>query len=100
MFGRDAILNIQHEANWHFIKERKQKLSNINNTNENKKRKTHNYKEKDKVLIKLPQTTKYGSDAYTGPYEVTKVHSNGTLTIQQGAVTDVINIRNVKPYYE
>ena len=35
-FGRDEILNIQHEANWHFIKERKQKLSNINNTNENK----------------------------------------------------------------
>ena len=76
VFGRDAILNIQHEADWHFIKERKQKLSNINNTNENKKRKTHNYKEKEKVLIKLPQTTKYGSDAYTGPYEVTKVHPN------------------------
>ena len=65
----------------HFIKEQKQNLSNIKNTNEKKKRKTHDYNERDKVLVKLPQKTKYGSDAYTGPCEVTKVHSNGTLTI-------------------
>ena len=46
VFGRDAILNIHHEANWNFIKEQKQKLSNLNNTNKNKKRKTHNYNKK------------------------------------------------------
>ena len=26
VFGRDAIMNIKHEANWKFIRERKQKL--------------------------------------------------------------------------
>ena len=100
VFGRDAILNVTHEANWHYIKQRKRKITTINNVNENKKRTKYIYQKGDNVLSKLPQTTKYGSDAYDGPYKVMDVHTNGTLSIKKGAVTDKINIRNVKPYHE
>eukprot|EP00957_Ditylum_brightwellii_P044820 3400505-Ditylum_brightwellii.AAC.2 len=34
VFGRDAILNANHEANWKYINERKEKI--IKNNNENK----------------------------------------------------------------
>ena len=43
---------------------------------------------------------KYGSTAYTGPFTITKVNTNGTVCIKMGCVTDTYNIRNVKPYYD
>ena len=33
VFGRDMIFNIQHTANWEYIKQRKQKIINQNNQN-------------------------------------------------------------------
>lgn len=39
VFGRDAILNVKHEANWKCINERKDKIIKKKNENENKKRK-------------------------------------------------------------
>ena len=37
VFGRDAILNVEFEANWNFIKENKQKLIHLNTQRENSK---------------------------------------------------------------
>ena len=39
VFGRDMIFNIQHIANWEYIKQRKQKIINLNNKRENSKHK-------------------------------------------------------------
>ena len=36
VFGRDAILNIKHKANWQLIKRRKQALINKGNRKENR----------------------------------------------------------------
>ena len=36
IFGRDMIFNIQHTANWEYIRARKQRLIQKNNKNENK----------------------------------------------------------------
>ena len=41
VFGRDAILNVRHEANWNYIRERKQKLINQKNSRENESRFRH-----------------------------------------------------------
>ena len=82
------------------IKQRKNKITTTNNLNENKKRTNHVYQKGDKILVKLPQTTKYVSDAYNRPYTVMDVHTNGMLSINKDAVSDKINIRNVKPYHE
>ena len=98
VFGRDAMLNIQVQANWHYIRKRKQKLIAINNKRENAKRLQHTYQIGDRVLIKQAQNTKYGSDAYDGPHTVVQVNSNGTLRIREGRTTDTYNLRQVVPY--
>ncbi len=38
VFGRDMIFNVQHTANWEYIRARKQCLIQKNNQNENKSR--------------------------------------------------------------
>eukprot|EP00957_Ditylum_brightwellii_P168413 12819079-Ditylum_brightwellii.AAC.1 len=43
VFGREAILNDKHEADWNYTKQRRDELVRKNNEEENKKRKTHNY---------------------------------------------------------
>ena len=37
VFGQNTILNVQHEANWRYIKERKEKFIAINNQCKNNK---------------------------------------------------------------
>eukprot|EP00957_Ditylum_brightwellii_P157818 12012194-Ditylum_brightwellii.AAC.1 len=43
VFGRDAILNVQHEADWAYIKERRDKISSKNNKQENATHRKHEY---------------------------------------------------------
>ena len=52
VFGRDGVFNIPFKANWDIIRQRKQQIINKNNEKENKKRKPHQYKVKDLILIK------------------------------------------------
>jgi hypothetical protein len=52
VFGRDMIFNIQHTANWEYIKQRKQHLIHKNNKRENAGRIEHTYKVGDKVLLR------------------------------------------------
>ena len=103
VFGRDAILNVTFEADWQYIKERKQKLITQNNKRENAKRKPHVYAIGDKVLVLQQPNRKHGADRYSGPYEVSQVFDNGTLKLRQGtnrggAVYQTWNVRNVTPY--
>ena len=100
VFGRDAILNVQYEANLKYIHNRKQKMIKENNNRENKNRIPHEYKVGDQVTVKQDPNQNFGEDAYKGPYEVLKVNDNGTLTIRMGARIDWYNIPNVLPYYE
>ena len=101
VFGRDAILNIAHEANWKLIKDRKQKLIDQNNKRENASRKPHTYNVGDKVLIKNDWSAKYRKVAFLGPYPITNVNDNGTVRVAlNDTVTDVYNIRYVRPFRE
>jgi len=100
IFGRDAIFQVQHVADWQYIKQRKQQMINANNERENSKRIPYKYRVGQRVLIKAEQGAKYGTDSYLGPFTVEAVHTNGTLRVNEGAVTDTYNIRNVTPYTE
>eukprot|EP00957_Ditylum_brightwellii_P010720 812320-Ditylum_brightwellii.AAC.1 len=51
VFGRDAMLNVMHLANWCFIQECRQKFIK-NNKQEHAKWRLHKYKINDKVMIK------------------------------------------------
>ena len=98
VFGRDAIMNLTFNANWQLIKQRKQMLINQNNAKENSKRIPHQYKPKDLVLVKNEQSTKFGKDAYNGPWTIQEVRNNGTVKIAKGLVSDIYNICNITPY--
>src|SRR5919112_1401968 len=51
VFGRDMIFNIQHVANWDFIRHNKQRHIDKNNKAENAKRIPHQYQTGDLVLL-------------------------------------------------
>eukprot|EP00957_Ditylum_brightwellii_P140969 10739561-Ditylum_brightwellii.AAC.1 len=70
VFGRDAMLNVQYEAKWTYIKERENKISSKNNKQENATRRTYEYNINDKVLLKIQANLKYGTNAYTGPFKI------------------------------
>ena len=51
VFGRDALLNISFEADWQYIKERKQNVIRQNDKRENQNRRDHTYQVGDQVMI-------------------------------------------------
>ena len=59
VFGRDAILNIKHVAEWEHICQRKQLRINHNNMRENMQRNNHQYKVGDKILVKRKKNSKH-----------------------------------------
>ena len=103
MFGRDAILNVSFQADWEYIKERKQRLILQNNKRENATRVEHRYWQDDRVMILQDPNRKHGADFYRGPYTVSKVNDNGTVQLRRdaasggGAVQQPWNIRNLYP---
>ena len=97
VFGRDMILNIKHEANWDYIKKRKQNIINKNNKRENAGRIPHTYRVGDQVLLKRGTENKYEAP-YEGPYKLLQVNNNGTVRMKVKAVTDTYNIRRLMPY--
>ena len=99
VFGRDSILNIQHQADWRMIQKRKQNLINKNNMRENLKRKVYQYLPGQQVLVAADTSgRKFGVNPYKGPYIIETVNNNGTVALRRGAVLQVYNIRDIKPY--
>ena len=97
-FNQDLLLNIPVITELEHIRQRRQQIVNTNNARENSKRITHEYDIGDQILIKVPTPSKL-QERFTGPYPITQVHNNGTITIQlQQNLTQTINIRRVKPY--
>jgi hypothetical protein len=76
VFGRDMILNVKHEANWEYIRARKQNIQIKNNKAENAKRIPHTYNIGDKVLLKRGTESKHETP-YQGPFTITQVNENG-----------------------
>ena len=102
VFGRDAVLNCSFEANWQYIKDRKQRLIDQNNKKENARRVPHVYSVGDKVTIRLDPNRKHGVENYSGPHTITAVNDNGTVQLSRvayngGAVRETWHIRNLDP---
>jgi hypothetical protein len=104
VFNRDAIHNINFKADWNYIKNRKQQLINKNNKRENATRIPHTYQVGDMVVIKADPNRKYDTRLpYSDPRTIEKVYANGTVKLRQvtprgGALTQIWNLRNIKPY--
>jgi hypothetical protein len=88
------IFDIKHEANWEFIRKRKQKLIEKNNEAENSKRIPHTYHIGDKELIRRGTENKYEAP-YEGPSTITKANDNGTVRLKVNNIEDTYNIRRL-----
>jgi len=103
VFGRDAMLNATFQADWQFVKERKQKLVIQCNKRENAKRKPHAHNAGDVAAVKAGKGRKHGSNPHLGPMRIAQVHDNGTVKLVKvaenngGAVSQTWNIRNIEP---
>ena len=98
VFNQDMFLNIPLIADWHAITTKQEHLLNENLRCANKKRRRFDYAPNQQVLKKLHDPTKLG-DRTKGPYKITQVHTNGTITIElRPTVTERINNRRVIPY--
>ena len=102
VFQRDMVMQLAVSTDWKLLRRRKRHFTKLANKRENLKRLNHHYQINDKVLIRLDKLEAGGKLARPteGPYKVTEVHSNGTLTIQRGDYTERINIRRLRPYFE
>jgi len=103
VYGRDAIHNVRFEADWQYIKERRQKVILQNNKRENATRTPYTYTVGEQVMIEQHQQRKYGTQRFKGPYTVDRVYDNGTIRVRQdtangGSVYQTWNIRNIHPY--
>jgi hypothetical protein len=81
VFGGSALLNISFEANWQYIKERKQRRIVQNNRKENSKLIPHEYKPGDEVMICLNPSSKHGKAQFESPNTVACVNDNDTVQL-------------------
>ena len=100
VFGRDMLLNIKFVANWNLINETKQRQVNRDNERENKSRIDHDFTVGEKVLVTSTRLQAKLNTPTRGPYNIIQTYTNGTVRIQNGIVTERINIRRLIPYTE
>ena len=98
VFGRDAILNIKHVADWEHIWQRKQLQINHCNKQENMRRNNHQYKVGDKILVKRKKISKHELE-FMGPFPITQINDNGTVCFQKVIINDSTNIRRIKSFF-
>ena len=100
VFGRDMLFDIPYIADWTAIGNRRQASVDQMNTRENSRRVDFDYAVGQKVLLKKDGILRKAEDKYVGPYNVTQVHTNGTIRIQRGTMSERINIRRATPFFE
>ena len=99
VFGRDMLFNIKKVINWQLITKNKCKQIARDNIRENTECIPHQYIKGEEILcVKRGVQRKYFRNK-SNPYRITSVHTNGTVTIAQGAKHQTISIRNIEPYF-
>lgn len=98
VFNRDMLLDVPVHVDLDQAQQRRLNVAIRNNTNENQRRRPKNYVVGDEVMVHTFKPHKMGARA-EGPFVITQVHVNGTVTIQRRRnVFERISIRRIKPY--
>ena len=100
IFGRDMLFDIPYLADWKAIGQRRQVAVDRDNVRENKRRIEYDYTVGQQVLVRKDGTLRKAEKRYLGPYVITQVHTNGTVRIQRGTMSERLNIRRIAPYFE
>ena len=78
------LLRIKFKANWASVRARKQAQIVRDHARENARRRNHQYRVGDQVLIEQPGIRRKLSSPRVGPYDVTKVYTNGVSNQRKG----------------
>ena len=98
VFHRDMLLPIPVAADYEMIRARRQAVIDDNARRANSRRFFKDYNVGDEVLLHQYKPAKMQERA-TGPFPVTQVHVNGTVTIQRSQnVFERVNVRRIRPY--
>ena len=100
IFGRDMLFDIPYLADWKAIGQRRQELVNRDNAKENARRIDFDYAVGQKVFLRKDGILRKAEDKYLGPYVITQVHTNGTVRIQRGTMSERLNIRRITSFFE
>jgi hypothetical protein len=97
VFHRDMFLDIPLLADFELIRQRRQLLIDHNLQRQNAKRRHYDYRIGEQVYIKDNDGKKL-SPRTQGPFSITQVHANGTLSIRRAPnVVERVNLRRVFP---
>ncbi len=103
-FNHDMIFCRAIKIDWDIIHDEHQKLVTASNQKENQSWHNKQYLPGDKVIIILDadecRSQPKMSTPTWGPFTITRVHTNRTVEFNCGQVTEIIDIRRIKPYYE
>lgn len=100
VFNRDMLLDVPVIADLVALRDKRQAMIQKNLARANKKRVVHHdYKIGDEVLKLVYKPAKLEPRA-VGPYRITQVHANGSVTVQKTPLTtERLNLRKIKPYF-
>ena len=90
------ILSINYIADWKYIRHCKAQIEKYVFC-KNSTRIEHNYRVGDSVITMNNRAFKYKTP-FKGTYETVQTWTNGTITLQTGVLTTIINIRLIKSY--
>jgi hypothetical protein len=97
IFGQDMLFDILFTADLQKIGEHRQRLTDLNNSRENKGRIDYDYKVGQKVLLRKEGILRNAESRWhKKPWLITSDHTNGTITVQRGNKIERMNIRRVK----
>ena len=100
VFGRDMFLDIPFIADWKMIHQQRQTLVNERLSQKNQGRRRFDYIQGKHLINKKHRSEKL-SELTEGPYQITRVHTNGTVSIKLCPnVTERINITILISYRE
>jgi hypothetical protein len=94
IFGQDMIWDMAQ-----CVKQRKQTLIDRNNKRENAKQIDHDHAVGNSIL-KIKASALKMEQPREGPFNVIRVHTDGTVTTQKGPVEERLNIRQIIPCIE
>ena len=99
-FRRDMHFNIPLIADIMTLSQMRQAQIDKRLILANAKRIRHDYKKEEQILLR--NKSLIGNKLrhiYDGPFQITQVHTNGTVTIRRRAgIHERVNIRRIKPF--
>ena len=93
------LFDIPYLADWTEIGKRRQLLVNQDCEKKNSRRIDFDYTVGQQVLLRKDGILRKAEDKNDGPYVITQVHTNGTVRIQCGTISERLNIRRLSPYF-